>query len=667
MSLYTDKKPTVVCDTEVYKNYWSIAFRCVETKQVKRFEQFNNSPLDRAGILNFIRKARIVTFNGANYDAPMIALALRGVPNAVLKEASDDIIVNGVKPWVFADKYGARMPDYFDHIDLMEVSPGSPTKPSLKIYSGRLHSRHMQDLPLDPAHTLSEADRVDLCAYHDNDLEVTHDLYNELLAQIELRALMSDQYHVDLRSKSDAQIAEAVIKVELERITGTRLYKPEVKSCVFSYRAPAYIKFKTPELQSILERVLAAQFVVGYDGVVRMPDSIEGSTVTLGTSTYKMGIGGLHSMEAKVSHFSDDDYILIDRDVTSYYPNIIMSTGLFPVHLGNNFLQVYRTIYERRLKAKRDGQKNVSETLKIVLNGSFGKFGSPYSFLYAPNLMIQTTITGQLAILMLIEAMHLSGMQVVSANTDGFVTKVPRNRLWDFDRNIDDWEVATSFDTEEVQYKSLHSASVNGYVAITTNGKVKRKGSYTSAGPGQPAAMGMKKNPTCEIAVEAAIRFMQKRTPIEQTIRQCADVRKFVAVRRVNGGAMKGDNYVGKAVRFYYAEGEKGALTYKTNGNLVPKSEGAKPLMALPDELPADIDCGWYIREAYAILEEVGLPVLDPQFRGLTGTVTAYLPGQKTAHVVDVTTGIARCGKAAKNIRDGWVIGDGNSCKKCLQ
>lgn len=64
-------------------------------------------------------------------------------------------------------------------------------------------------------------------------------------------------------------------------------------------------------------------------------------------------------------------------------------------------------------------------TFKIVLNGTFGKLGSKYSFLYSPNLMIQVTITGQLALLMLIEALEAAGISVVSANTDGIVSRCP--------------------------------------------------------------------------------------------------------------------------------------------------------------------------------------------------------------------------------------------------
>jgi hypothetical protein len=74
----------------------------------------------------------------------------------------------------------------------------------------------------------------------------------------------------------------------------------------------------------------------------------------------------------------------------------------------------------------------------------------------------------------------------------------------------------------------------------------------------------------------------------------------------VTGGAIKDDLPLGKAIRWYYAEGEKTAIQYVTNGNTVPRSEGAKPLMDLPERFPPDVDYEWYIKECEEILMAVG-------------------------------------------------------------
>lgn len=344
-------------DTETYRNYWSIAFRCIETKRVVRLRRTPNQELDRARLATIMRKWRIISFNGIGYDMPMIALAMTGASNTALKNASDEIILTDLRPWQFYDKYGVTLPEFIDHIDLQQVSPGSPQMPSLKIYAGRLHSKRMQDLPFE-VDTLLTDEQIDVLeSYHDNDLEVTEDKYFELKPQIELRTSMSDQYGVDLRSKSDAQVAEAVIKAEIERMTGKKVYKPDVKPGIFKYVAPAYIRYQTPAMQEILRKITTSNMVVDHGGRVSMPEWLEKADIPMGNSVYRMGIGGLHSSESKTTRLSNDEFILLDRDVTSYYPSIILNNKLYPKHLGVPFLKVYRSIFERRLAAKKKGQE----------------------------------------------------------------------------------------------------------------------------------------------------------------------------------------------------------------------------------------------------------------------------------------------------------------------
>ena len=664
-------------DTECFRNYWSIGFRCVETGRRKRFELFHGDhfndhiSLNVKGIAKIFRHWRVVGFNSNNYDMPMIALAMTGATPGELKRASDGIIQADIRPWQFFELHNVGLPDYIDHIDLMEVSPGSPTKPSLKMYAGRLHSKRMQDLPFDIDKVLTLEDLEVVRDYHDNDLDVTKDFYFELKAQIDIRCQISDQYKVDVRSKSDAQIAEAVIKAEIERETRGKIYRPEIKPGLFHYVPPAWVKFKTPQMQDILQRIRDTPFVVKHNGVVEMPEFLAEAHMKIGEGVYRMGIGGLHSSESRVVNYSDDEYVLLDRDVTSYYPAIILTNKLYPKHLGKVFLKIYKGIFDRRVAAKKAGDKNTAETLKIVLNGSFGKFGSPYSTLYSPDLMIQTTVTGQLAVLMLIEDLELTDIHVVSANTDGFVTKVPRDRRAIFEAIILDWQWETNFATEETEYKSLHSRDVNNYIAIDAKNKAKLKGALSTGGPGQSGAMGMKKNPTNEICIDAVVAYLKDGVPLSDTIYESDDIRRFVTVRRVNGGCLDQDGeLLGKVVRWYYARDVKGTLRYKTNGNDVPRTEGAKALMEMPEECPDDIDREWYVREATAMLQDIGHIVIDPSLQGRRGLMMGRMGDQVTYHLVNLPQGVAVCGKAPESIRENWVeaktLAQGyRMCAKC--
>lgn len=666
-------RPVLHMDTECYKDYWSIGFLNDETLQVTEFEFYPGTRLDIEGVRRTMLSGTIVGFNTKKYDDPMIALALTGADNAMLKHASDCIITQNMQPWIFEKEFNVSIPSEWDCIDLIDVMPGQY---SLKMYGGKMHSQKIQDLPIEPSASIAPEQRAGLRMYRNNDLITTRDAYHVFLPQITLRAEMTKQYGVELRSKSDAQIAEAVIKSEL----GFYIDKPVVPpGTTYRYKTPDFIRFHTPMMQDVLRMVEAAVFSISDKYVLTMPPEVLNARINIGAATYQFGIGGLHSTESSVYHLADEQTSIKDHDVAGYYPEIIKRCGLYPLQMGPAFLAVYKKIVQTRRDAKAKAQdcedtgdtdgakywKVIADSLKIVVNGSFGKFGSRYSILYSPDLMLQTTVTGQLALLMLIEELEMARIPVISANTDGVVIKCLRVMEWLKDSIIKDWETRTSFETEMTEYSAIYSHAVNSYIAIKPNGKAKRKGEFSEPvpiGSGWPS-------PVNDICSDAVVEYLARGVPVEKTIRACTDVRKFVTVWGVKGGGVKYygteiakattikgkreqlaaagweetfDNkvftygnsapmpmdeahalavdqlrqaypvrkeYLGKAVRWYYAENEPGAIHYKTNGNLVPRSEGAKPLMELPPTLPSDIDWNWYINEAYSHLAHLGLTV----------------------------------------------------------
>lgn len=254
-------------------------------------------------------------------------------------------------------------------------------------------------------------------------------------------------------------------------------------------------------------------------------------------------------------------------------------------------------------KLKQDIVKYKTEDAvgKIGINGSFGKLGSKYSALFAPELLIQTTITGQLALLMLIEAVELAGAKVVSANTDGVVILCPRKLEKRIEEVAFDWMLRTSFDLERTDYRALASRDVNSYVAVKLDGKIKGKGVFAGA--------GLAKNPDDPIIAQAVAQYVAHGIPLEITIRNCRDITQFVTIRRVQGGATWQGQYLGKAVRFYHSNAVPSAqcIHYATNSNRVPNSAGSRPLMQLPDTFPEDVDYNYYLVEAEKLLCEVGL------------------------------------------------------------
>lgn len=346
------KKP-IFFDTECYPNYWMLGVR-QQGGQSHRFAVYEDATKNTINydlIKHIFANFQTVSFNGLGYDVSMITGALCGMNPVQLKMLSDRIIVEGVKPW----KLG--LPEWApkDHIDLIEVAPGTA---SLKMYAARIHSKKIQDLPYDPDERLDNFQISEVDKYNDVDLDVLSDLWDALQPQLKLRIALTDRYGIDLRSKSDAQIAEAVLKHRCEKKLGRKLYKVELsQDFTFKYEKPDFVKFMTPQLQNLLDVITGCTFGLNENGEVAMPEAIEQARIALGQSEYNIGIGGLHSNEKTIAHFSDDEAELIDNDVASYYPNLILNSKKYPPALGEQFGGEYKSIVDERLDAKREGAR----------------------------------------------------------------------------------------------------------------------------------------------------------------------------------------------------------------------------------------------------------------------------------------------------------------------
>lgn len=589
-------------DVELYRNFLLICFKRFADGKRIAFEQSSRSNLDRAKVLSILNSNTIVSFNGSVYDLPIIFLALDGEDLEVLKGASDQIIERSIKAWDIEKELNVRIPR-LNHIDLMEPNPS--IRQGLKMIHGRLHGRYLVDLPYDPSAILTPRQMNVTTLYCFNDLDATELLYRSMREPLELRVALGQRYGMDLRSKSDAQIGEAIVKKRIEVATGKRIKRPEATtSASFRYDVPQFVRFTNANMISVVDDIKHQVFHVNGFGKVSTPEFLKDLHVRIGKGTYSMGIGGLHSTEAHRTLRSDERNVLIDVDVASQYPNIIKNLGLFPAALGPMFLTMYGEMIRERLAAKDAGDRVTSEGIKIALNGVYGKLGSPYSILYAPHLLIATTLTGQLAILMLIESAEAAGVPVVSANTDGVVFHCPRNKVDDLDQAIADWKQRTGFSIDKNYYAALHSSSVNTYIAVKEDGKVKRKGWISDPWAENDIREQIKKNPQMTILSEAAVRFLTKGESIEATVFGATDPRKFVTVIKSTAGATWRGHPLGKIIRYYWAYGGSAIMSGKSK---VSKSDGARPLLELTDVMPEDVDRLKYCEEAAALLVDLGI------------------------------------------------------------
>jgi hypothetical protein len=604
-------------DVESYRNFFLVCFTRFSDSKRLAFEASNRSELNLKAIKWLLKKNQIITFNGNCYDLPMLLAALQGSNPQELKRLSDRLISGEGQRWWQAEQDFDRFGIKLDHIDLIDTNPS--VRQGLKMLGGRLHTRFMVDLPYDPDAVLTPRQMNVVTLYCFNDIAMLGDLFAALREPLELRIALGELYGLQLRSRSDAQVGEAIVKKRVEIATGRRLGRAEPpKGSFFLYEPPAFLSFQDERLSGLVDKLKTTSFTLSGLGKPEMPELLKKFSYTRGMTTYKFGIGGIHSQEAHRALRADDEWAIEDVDVASQYPNIIVKLGLYPPAIGPIFLDVYGESITQRLAAKdrllRDATVSEAEcqTLKVLvdgyriqLNGVYGKLGSP-GLLHAPNLLIAVTVTGQLSILMLADMAERRGLPVVSANTDGLVFRYRRAHRSILNEVLAEWESATGFQTERTPYEEIYNSSVNTYIALKPGGKAKVKGPIADPWTEGDLRGQMMKNPQMTVLTQAVLALLTKGVPLGETIQTTNDPRAFVTVVKVAAGARWRNHYLGRAVRYYWALDGDPIMT-ADGARRIGKTEGARPIQELEDRVPSDLDRLRYYEESVRLAHDLGV------------------------------------------------------------
>lgn len=192
---------------------------------------------------------------------------------------------------------------------------------------------------------------------------------------------------------------------------------------------------------------------------------------------YDFGTGGIHGSIESSTVRSDDYYVIIDADVESMYPNIAISNGSYPEHLGKSFCKIYKDVFETRKSFAKGTPENA--VMKLALNGVYGDSNNQFSPFYDPSYTMAITINGQLSLCMLAERfMTIPECKIIQVNTDGVTVRIPRKHLEEYYRLADEWQTTVKLKLEYAIYSVMFIRDVNNYCAVYENGKIKQKGAY---------------------------------------------------------------------------------------------------------------------------------------------------------------------------------------------
>lgn len=241
----------------------------------------------------------------------------------------------------------------------------------------------------------------------------------------------------------------------------------DIKNCI-----AGYVQFETEQLQQFLQNI--KRLKLGLQDDFKEHIDFYGNV-------YSFMKGGLHTENKPEIFESDEEYEIIDWDVASYYPAIIITNGRFPAHLGKEFLRGYKQMFDKRLElkplAKGDRKiKGIVGALKLAVNSVYGKSSDMQSWIYDRQLTMFTTITGELSLMMLIEKYEMNGIQVISANTDGVTIKMRKDLIPKMHEINEWWSELTQYSLERTDYKKIIFSTVNDYIAIMPDGTIKKKG-----------------------------------------------------------------------------------------------------------------------------------------------------------------------------------------------
>lgn len=628
---------TIYCyDLETYPNYFLAVFQDIETEEFFSFDH-----TDLQGLLKWMKhKDRtFISWNGAQFDDIIIRyIDSKTKPvNSSLFKQSDSVtaqeIANLAQLIITTNREDEKamknLNDKIQHIRYPMA--GNPLRsidikglldpmPSLKKTEVRLRFSNVEDLPYDPTHPLSPDMMKTVHQYCKNDVAATRHVYlQQALPHLRLRHHLSDKFQVPyLESLSEPRTAEKILMNLYMTKTGKE-YQEIKNGAAFNFQSfakygvpimdfvPDWIQFKTEPLQNLLNEFKDLELPVDKESGHPKGDKLK-HRIQMGSKEYQLGVGGLHSIDKK-GVLKAEGFRIIDTDVTSYYPAILIRDQLTPVHMDQIWIAIYERIRDLRLQAKQNGNKLDADALKIILNATFGKLASKYSPFYDPHLLTRITVTGQLALLMLIEKFDQIGIEVLSANTDGVTIKLLPNQEPSFEECKRQWCEHTKFELEDTEFDFIARRDVNSYLARTTSGDLKTKGKFTKP--------NLKKDVQAFAVTDMVTEYLLNETDpeirmIEKQYTIYDFLYSFSATKEFEVSLQEDDHNtpLTKTNRWYISKDTSNQLT-KFGGKLqntsrIPNGANIKLANQITDEsLPDDLDLNYYFKQVYKTVETV--------------------------------------------------------------
>jgi hypothetical protein len=603
-----------VYDEETFPNVFLIGIKLAGSPLRVSFEISDHRNDSRAIIefLQFLKNtdSRMVGFNNLGFDYPVLHTLIRmGHSDANTLYQKAMAIIHSQDDDGGRWMHQVKPSDHFvQQIDLFKIHhfDNKARATSLKMLEFNMRSDTIEDLPF-PVGTMLNRDQIEvLRSYMDHDIDQTEKFLHKSMDMIHFREELTRKYQRDFMNHNDTKIGKDYFVMKLEE-AGVSCYDfgpkgrtpRQTKRPVIALKDAIlpWITFEQPEFNRVLNW-LKAQSITETKGV------FTDLTASINGFTFVFGLGGIHgSIESEVIE-SDDEYVIVDLDVTSYYPNLAITNGFYPAHLGKEFVSIYKFLFEQRKSYPKKSAE--SAMLKLALNGVYGDSNNQFSVFYDPLFTMSITLNGQLLLCLLAEGlMHIPGLRIIQVNTDGLTVRVPRIHKMLVDLARAAWQSRTGLNLEEAVYKAMMVRDVNNYIGVFMDGSTKRKGAYEWDMEWHQNAGGL-------VIAKVAEKVLVEGAPIRKTLEQWPDIMDFMLRTKVPRSSHLGLERDGvttqlqNITRYYVAEGGGQLIKYmpplaKKPGQwrkfAVESGWGVQPCNDIKDagKLPVDFD--YYVKE----------------------------------------------------------------------
>lgn len=627
---------TFIFDCEVFAHDWLFVFKEVATG---RYTIIHN---DNDAVLAFMEQEPYLGgFNNKHYDNHILKAVMIGADPETVKQVNDLIIVEEIDGWDIP--YLRDYKVFFHSFDLMDDCQDGISLKGIEAHLGIPIEETEVDFNITRKLTAAELEQtIKYCKY---DVDATELLYKLRQNYLKNKATLGRVRGLDERKAMYMTNA----KLTSVYLNAVKPKKPWTDERDYEYPDKLLREYIPQEVFDFFDRlhdptIPNIDLFGGYD---EHGKKIKGASleVRLGDCIITLAYGGIHGAIPNYVEVATENRSIRNKDVASYYPHLMtipLSEGKQYGFCSRNIPspQVFVQTLEDRVKAKKAGDKDTANALKLVLNTTYGTMlngrnGVAYNDLYDPLMGRSVCITGQLLLLEL--SVHLTRecptLKIIQLNTDGIMVSFDNSDEAKWQEITQEWQDRTGFELEEDFIQKIVQKDVNNYVEVPVGGgKPKVKGGqlvrgiltngnidFTTMGlpPWDNMTGGAFNINNNAVVIARAIRdYFVDGTPPEKTIGDCTSILDFQLIAKVGGKYSGVVHMVGnreipvqKVNRVYATADRNYGTLYKTHavtGN--PAKVAGLPTHCVVDNnnhLPIEVvDRKWYVKQAQKYIND---------------------------------------------------------------